>query len=153
MPLGGRAKLTEMFVQAGRRAHAAARPGGDLREQISHGSHKTSEIASTIDGITFQAKLSALNEVVAAARAAAQGKGFAVVASGVRTLALRSAEADRQSKALIADSHDALVEQSVAALTSLRDQASNLATLAGVFNIGTDNRSHILPGNVERHAA
>ena len=71
---------------------------------INESSAQISKIIKVIEEIAFQTNLLALNAAVEAARAGEHGKGFAVVADEVRNLAMRAAEAARETTDLIESS-------------------------------------------------
>jgi methyl-accepting chemotaxis protein len=103
-------------------------------EEISKASEETSKIIKTIDEIAFQTNLLALNAAVEAARAGEAGAGFAVVADEVRNLAMRAADAAKDTAALIEDTVKKVTDGSEL-VTSTNDDFSRVAESAA--KVGT----------------
>lgn len=96
--------------------------------QIQQSATETAKIIKVIDEIAFQTNLLALNAAVEAARAGEAGKGFAVVAEEVRNLAMRSAEAAKNTSTLIEQS----VNHARSGVTLTSDVAEALQEITSV---------------------
>ncbi len=109
---------------------------------INGSSEKISRIIKVIDEIAFQTNILALNAAVEAARAGEAGMGFAVVADEVRTLAQRSAQAAKDTAALIEESigssseGNAKLGQVSEVIRAITDSAGRVRTLVDEVNLG-----------------
>lgn len=94
-------ELAQEVFQSVETAQDRMKRMSDAIAAIRESSDQTVSIVKTIDEIAFQTNLLSLNAAVEAARAGESGAGFAVVAEEVRSLALRSAAAAKETTRLI----------------------------------------------------
>jgi methyl-accepting chemotaxis protein len=102
------------------------RETGHAITEINRSSEATSKIIKTIDEIAFQTNILALNAAVEAARAGEAGLGFAVVADEVRNLALRSAQAAKETGELISTAEKAALHGNKLIVLTQEGFASNV---------------------------
>ena len=108
-------------------------------EEISQSSSEIEAIIKSIEDIAFQTNILALNAAVEAARAGNAGKGFAVVADEVRRLAAGTAEASKNTAALIFKSL-----QSVQSGKGIADEtAASLERVSGIISKLSDQARQV----------
>ena len=116
-------------------------------QEISKASEQTAGIIKTIDEIAFQTNLLALNAAVEAARAGEAGAGFAVVAGEVRNLAMRAAEAAKNTAGLIegtvkqVGAGSNLVEQTAEAFTRVSESTEKVSELVGEISSASQEQA------------
>lgn len=125
---------TKDYVEGARNGAIATGPvvasAVEAMKAIETSSEAITQVVTVIDDIAFQTNLLALNAGVEAARAGEAGRGFAVVASEVRGLALRSADAAKEIKALI-ETSSGHVQEGVAHVTGAGDALTAIVDTVG----------------------
>ncbi len=120
----------------------------ETMNRIKDSSDKVSGIVKTIEEISFQTNLLALNAAVEAARAGEAGKGFAVVADEVRNLAQRAGEAAKNTSELIGTSVNLSnkgAEEVGVAATSLTETLENTGQVGRMISdveVASGEQSH-----------
>jgi len=116
-------------------------------KEIDNSSDKISRIIRVIDEIAFQTNILALNAAVEAARAGEAGMGFAVVAEEVRNLAQRSAQAARDTAALIEESiaksqeGSHKLQQVAGSIGEITNSATEVKTLVDEVEAGSQEQA------------
>ncbi|MBI9089113.1 MAG: CZB domain-containing protein [Desulfobacterium sp.] len=116
-------------------------------DEISKASVETSKIIKTIDEIAFQTNLLALNAAVEAARAGEAGAGFAVVADEVRNLAIRAADAARNTADLIegtvkkVNDGSELVTNTNDAFAQVAESSQKVGELVGEISVASEEQA------------
>jgi methyl-accepting chemotaxis protein len=141
-------KLADEAVKAVDSGNQAMEKMNKAMESILKSSQETGKIIKTIDEIAFQTNLLALNAAVEAAHAGDAGKGFAVVAEEVKNLALRSAEAAKNTNVLIEEaSHNSqsgshIVEQVANSFVVMKEQFNKVKLIVNEISASSDEQAH-----------
>ncbi len=131
-------RLMRQVEETTHRARESMGRISESMDEISSASEETQKIIKSIDEIAFQTNLLALNAAVEAARAGEAGAGFAVVADEVRNLALRAAEAAKNTTVLIGGNVKTIRNGAVLTRGMSAEFAEVLSSITKMCNLVSD---------------
>ncbi len=139
--------LTDEAVKSVNEGNVSMSRMSEAMASILKSSLETGKIIKTIDEIAFQTNLLALNAAVEAAHAGEAGKGFAVVAEEVKNLALRSAEAAKNTSNLIegstknAELGAKIVDQVALSFTEIKEKFAKVKNIVEEIAASSEEQS------------
>jgi methyl-accepting chemotaxis protein len=140
-------KTTDDAVEGMGRIRQQMSAIADSMVKLSEQTQAIGQIIATVDDLSQQSNLLAVNASIEAAKAGEQGKGFAVVAQEVRSLAAQSKGATTQVRTILSD-----IQKATAAAAMATEQGTK-AVEAGVRQSGEAGNSILkLAGGVNEAA-
>jgi len=134
------ARLADQSVGSGL---GAVKGLGGAMDSIGNSGKKIHQIIARITEISFQTNILALNAAIEAARAGEAGAGFSVVAEEVRRLAQQTAQAAKETEALIEESVNN-TQLAVKQATEVRQVFDSIsANVHAVSNVVTEINKHL----------
>jgi methyl-accepting chemotaxis protein len=115
--------------------------------QLSEKSHTIGEIATTVNDLSEQSNLLAVNASIEAAKAGEQGKGFSVVAQEIKHLAERSKESTVQIRSILAD-----IQKEISSAVMATEEGGKVIASALELSLNASEVITTLAANVEESA-
>ncbi len=134
------ASVVEQTIQGMQSIQGKVKLSSQKVQEMGQRSDQIGAIVQTIDDISSQTNLLALNAAIEAARAGEHGKGFAVVADEVRKLAEKSTIATKEIAALI----HAIQQTVTDAVTAMQESGSEVEKGVSYANQSSESLEKLL---------
>ncbi len=115
----------------------------DLSEVID----EMNNMIASIDSISFQTNILALNASIEAARAGTAGRGFAVVATEIHTLAAQTREMTKKIDDLVEAIRCASKKSITSASTTIESLNSMTSKIENIWSLNAENKEHVATVN------